>query len=235
VSKADDRIQAARRLIDRGQYVEALNELRMAVGEGLTYPDVYNLIGMCHSLRGEYESAAGYYRKALELNPAYEEARLNLLITLSDLGRYDEVEGEREKLFEPLTDGPELQPGLASRLANSYLELARLEMQAGRSAAAERLIDAALELAPNYPDLHTFRGSLLRHTGRHREARESLERALEINPRYGRGHLELGIVLFGEGEHQAAREHLQSAKLLDEEIGRTVDLYLAYINNHLKD
>ncbi|MBD3373117.1 MAG: tetratricopeptide repeat protein [Candidatus Coatesbacteria bacterium] len=237
MEETSDRIGAARRLIERGQYVEALNELRMAVGEGKTYADVFNLIGMCHSLRGEYESAATYYRKALDLNPDYEEARLNLMITLSDLGRYDNVETEMHRLYGSVGEegGHNLQPALASRLANAYLDLSQLEFQAGRLKESERLIDAALELAPQYPDIHVFRGKLLRRFGRIDEAGETLQKALEINPKYGKGHLELGIVYFGAGDLENAKEHLRSAKLLDESTGRTVDLYLAYIERKSKE
>lgn len=226
-----DRIGTARKLIDRGQYVEALNELRMAVGEGKAYADVFNLIGMCHSLRGEYESAATYYNKALELNPDYEEARLNLMITLSDLGQYDTLETEMHRLFGAVqqSDEHQLQPVQTSRLANAYLELSQLELQAGRINEAVVLVDAALELAPQFPDLHFFKGKLLRRSGHVEQARETLERALEINPRYGKGHLELGIIHFGSGELEKAGEHLRQARDLDGSTRRTVDLYLAYI------
>ncbi|HDR06116.1 MAG TPA: tetratricopeptide repeat protein [Candidatus Coatesbacteria bacterium] len=204
----------------------------MAVGEGKEYPDIYNLMGLCNSMLSELEAAVGYYKKALELNPAYEEARVNLLITLADLGLYDEVDAELGLMLASTKLPPDaLSPPIKARLAEGYRELAALELEMGRPRQAERLINEAVELTPSFVDLLVFRGKILRRAGRLDQAEEVLERALEANPGYENGWLELGLVRFQQGDYPAARKHLEKARELSRGKSREAELYLAFLKS----
>ncbi|MCD4732719.1 tetratricopeptide repeat protein [bacterium] len=233
---AINRVNNARLLYDNGQYTEALNELRMAVGEGLVYPDLYNLMGLCHSMRSEHKVAVGYFHKALELNADYEEARVNLSITLSELGQYEEAHKELVTVFKA-SEGSgdktkQLHKAVIGRLVDSYQELARLELEFGRLEQAQHLIEIALELAPRFTDLHTMRASILRRRELNDEARKAVSNAILINPRYDKAYLELGIIELQTGELEKAKEHFEKARELsgDDETPR-VDLYLAYLKS----
>jgi len=237
VSSEHDRVGNARHLFERGMYAEALNELRMAIGEGKEYPDVYNMMGLCNSMCSDYKVAVSYYQKALELNPAYEEARLNLLITLSDLGRYKEADTELAVMLASTKKirPDELSPAIKARLAEGYRELAALELEMGRIEQAERLINEAVELAPSYVDLLVFRGKILRRGGRLSEAEEILEKAITINPNYQNGQLELGLVHFQQGAYDTAQEHLQKARELSKGTSREAELYMSFLKSRTEE
>jgi tetratricopeptide (TPR) repeat protein len=217
-------------------YAEALNELRMAIGEGKEYPDIYNMMGLCNSMRSDYKVAVSYYQKALELNPAYEEARLNLLITLSDLGKYKEADAELTTMLASTKIRPdELSQAIKSRIAEGYRELAALELEMGRLDQAEKLINEAAELAPSYVDLLVFHGKILRRGGRLDESKEVLEKAIGINPNYQNGHLELGLVHFQQGAYDTAEEHLKEARKLSQGTSREAELYLSFLKSRVKE
>ena len=237
MSSEHDRVGNARHLFERGMYAEALNELRMAIGEGKEYPDVYNMMGLCNSMCSDYKVAVSYYQKALELNPAYEEARLNLLITLSDLGRYKEADTELAVMLASTKKirPDELSPAIKARLAEGYRELAALELEMGRIEQAERLINEAVELAPSYVDLLVFRGKILRRGGRLSEAEEILEKAITINPNYQNGQLELGLVHFQQGAYDTAQEHLQKARELSKGTSREAELYMSFLKSRTEE
>ncbi len=235
MSSEQNRVANARHLIEQGMYAEALNELRMAIGEGKEYPDVYNLMGLCNSMLNDYKVAVSYYQKALELNPAYEEARLNLLITLSDLGKYKEADAELTIMMASTKMRPdELSPAIKARLAEGYRELAALDLESGRIEEAEKLINEAVELAPMYADLLVFHGKILRRGGRLSEAEDVLEKAVAINPGYHNCHLELGLVHFQQGAYDTAKEHLQKAREISEGTSREAELYLSFLETRTK-
>lgn len=230
MSSEHNRVANAHHLFEQGMYTEALNELRMAIGEGKEYPDVYNLMGLCNSMLSDYKVAVSYYQKALELNPAYEEARLNLLITLTDLGKYEEADAELTIMMVSTKIRPdELSSAIKARLAEGYRELAALDLETGRIEEAEKLINEAVELAPSYADLLVFHGKILRRGGRLSEAEDVLEKAVAINPDYHNCHLELGLVHFQQGAYDTAKEHLQKARELSEGTSREAELYLSFL------
>ena len=231
-----NRVKNARVLYDNSQYTEALNELRMAVGEGLAYPDLYNLMGLCHSMRSEHKVAVGYFRKALEINANYEEARVNLSITLGELGQYEEAHNELVTVFETTKDEPqELHKAVVGRLVDSYQELAHLELEFGRLEEAQHLIEIALELAPRFTDLHTFLASILRRRELYDEAHKAISDAILINPRYDKAYLELGVIELQRGELDKAQEHFEKAsEMSNDDENPRVDLYLAYLKSQAK-
>ena len=198
---------------------------------------MYNLMGLCNSMCSDYKVAVSYYQKALELNPAYEEARLNLLITLSDLGRYKEADTELAVMLASTKKirPDELSPAIKARLAEGYRELAALELEMGRIEQAERLINEAVELAPSYVDLLVFRGKILRRGGRLSEAEEILEKAITINPNYQNGQLELGLVHFQQGAYDTAQEHLQKARELSKGTSREAELYMSFLKSRTEE
>ena len=56
--------------------------------------------------RGLYEPSIATYRKALQINPALESARINLSNVLADHGCFDEAEALRQALYAAEPDNP---------------------------------------------------------------------------------------------------------------------------------
>ena len=77
-------------LFEEGKYSEAEPILRDVIGGNPKYADVHNKLGVISFLKGDFKQAAGYFKKALELNPDAECLYEKLIKTI------DQKDGEWE-------------------------------------------------------------------------------------------------------------------------------------------
>lgn len=98
--------------------------------------------------------------------------------------------------------------------ALAFAQVARIAEAAGDAENALRAVDAALDLAPGYADLHFRRACLLLARQQRSPARDALQRALRINHRYVAARLELALLDAREG---FLGEALASLRALDDE------------------
>jgi tetratricopeptide (TPR) repeat protein len=98
--------------------------------------------------------------------------------------------------------------------ALAFAQVAKIAETAGDLDTAVRAIDAALELAPDYADLHFRRGCLMLARQQRAPARVSFDQALRINPKYVAAQLERALLDAREG---FLGEALAALRALDEE------------------
>ncbi len=163
--------------------------------------EYYNLGNSYFKLQ-QYEQAARTYRKALELDPALNRARFNLVLTLNKLGQPREAQQMLESL---LRKDPENQ-GMLELLAWT------LHLQ-GRSAEALDILSRLLALAPDNATALYNQGALLMETGEPAAAIGAFTRLLKVSPEDKRAMLNLGrLYLQTDQPEPAARvlgEYLQ--------------------------
>lgn len=193
------------------------------------YADVHNILGVLLSLRGETEQAIAHLRRALELNPDYTEARVNLMAVLDEAGRLEEA----ERLFDQMKQTQRSSTGLLDpytegKLANLHRELG--EMYAGVGFHDEAIVQfrRALQLKPDFADIRVKLGVALRDKGYTAQAVEAFEQALKDKPQQRSAAIQLGItyynmekiaeavaqwksVLEKEPDHKLARIYLDMA------------------------
>jgi len=105
---------------------------------------------------------------------------------------------------------------------------------ARRYADALAAADAALEVAPDFPLTHSFRGQSLSELGRHAEAVTAVERAVQHSDRSPETVAALVCVLARAGDTGRAREEF--ARMVDSGRARYVSLTLvAQIQSALGD
>ena len=121
--------------------------------------------------RTEFEEAIASYRRALQLDPAYSLALLNLGVALQQLFRHEEALNCYQKVLALEVDHPRA-------LANQGIALLALS----RLAEARTSLAHALAADPANPEAHFNLGFVLHEMGNHAEALASYERALEIRP-----------------------------------------------------
>lgn len=223
-------IQQATAAFQGGDYAVAEGLLEEVVRRSPTYANVYHMLGVMAGQRGAAERAVAMFRQALALNPNYNEAQINLAITLADMGAYEHAAQEMDRLqaLEPASP-TQLSLGVLGRLANAHADLARKYHELGLFAQAIGEYDKALGLCPAFPDIHQKRAVSCREQGDLAGATASLLRALELNPRYAEACVNLGLVYRKQGEtgeairmweralelnpqHQLARIYLNQAK-----------------------
>jgi tetratricopeptide (TPR) repeat protein len=98
--------------------------------------------------------------------------------------------------------------------ALAFAQVARIAEASGDAEHALRALDAALDLAPAYADLHFRRACLLLARQQRSAARAALEQALRINPRYVAARLEIALLDAREG---LLGEALAALRALDDE------------------
>lgn len=208
-----------------------------------------------HWLAGGQQKAAEDYRRVVERDPARDDARRRLASCLVQVGRYSEAFGHLEILRRKHPEDLELlvadarcrhylgQSAEAARLLDGALaadprngqalrERGRLELEAGRSAAAEPFLRRAVEVSPRDYQTVWALHDCLRQQGKTAEAdtqlalvqrlKDAIERINEIKrremaerPSDAALHCEFGTLLMRVGDAASAERWLLSALRLE--------------------
>jgi arylsulfatase A-like enzyme/Tfp pilus assembly protein PilF len=84
-------------MLQKGQYAEAASHLEQAASLGLSHPKLFNFLGIAYSRIGRYRDAVKVYAKALDKEPEFAEAHLNLSYAYEKLNRSREARAEFER------------------------------------------------------------------------------------------------------------------------------------------
>ncbi|MEN6521348.1 MAG: tetratricopeptide repeat protein [Armatimonadota bacterium] len=162
-----------------------------------------------------------------ELNEHYSKG-----IEYFDQGLYREAISE----FETLTVICEqLDPmGKLARfyLGESYAQLGLDRAGRGATERAEQSLRRAVEINPQYPDLHYHLACILMQKNDSTQAVTELEKAVSLNPRYSRALLELGLIHYRTGDREAGMELINRA--VQNEPGYSCQLYREAVDLHRK-
>jgi tetratricopeptide (TPR) repeat protein len=158
---------------------------------------LYLLRGSIRERIPNLEEAAGDYRKVLELNPDYDEARLRLTRVLLAEHEAEEALTEGLRLEERKPGNTEVQV----LLARCYLELARPD-------EARPLLDLALSHDPGNQNALRASAQLAMQNGSPEQAEKSLRQILAIDPHDREASFLLAQCLKERGREGEAREQL---------------------------
>ncbi|HEX8791825.1 MAG TPA: tetratricopeptide repeat protein [Polyangiaceae bacterium] len=205
--------------------------LRQVLEQDDRLADVHDMLGViCHS-RGNFAQAEYHFERALAINPNYTEAALNLAVTYNDRGKYEAA----RQVYARIKGSPGgnlqgLDPFARGKIANMHAEVGQAYADAGlvREAIAE--FEKAVGLCPQFADLRTRLGTLLREINDMPRAREQYEAAVAARPSYVPARIQLGVTLLALGEAAAAREQWQKALEIEPENVRA-KMYLRMMAN----
>jgi len=148
--------------------------------------------------------AAGYFQRAVELDPEYALAYVGLADTYMLLGDYgawslDEMLSKAEPALDKALE-------LNDQLAEAYASMGAIKTKTGEYAEAEAAHLRAIELDPNYATTYHWYGDLLvTYLHRFEEAVPLLERAREIDPLSPSINVTLGEAYAGLGRFDEAK------------------------------
>lgn len=207
-------LRVARESYGRRDYAAAELALRQVLELHGDYPDVHNMLGNILHSHGDLFAATKHFERAVELNPRYTEALLNLAITLADSGEYEAARGTYDRLRAGHT-GTMTDPFVRGKIANQHADVAKSYVDAGCVPAAIIELQRAIDLCPDFPDLHTRLATLYRDQGNHALAREHLTCAISTNPRYAPAHVLLGLTMLSLGAPDRAVASFRTALTVD--------------------
>jgi choline-sulfatase len=100
-------------LLQKGRYKDAATHLEQAAVLGLAHPRLYNFLGIAYSRTGRYQDAVKVYTKALDKEPDFAEAHLNLSYVYEKLNRPQSARLQYETACKLQTDLCKFQPDKA--------------------------------------------------------------------------------------------------------------------------
>lgn len=160
-------------------------------------------LGLSHHRAGRLAEAARHYGRALEADPHFVAALLNLAVLRMGEQAWDEAVA----LFERARAR---DPGNATILVN----LGNLNQLRGDLTAAEAGYRAALAAKPDLAEAHVNLGALYFKQDKPEEAAAALRAGLDINPTIGHAHANLGAALVALGQDEKAARELAIAEAL---------------------
>ncbi|MBI5286152.1 MAG: tetratricopeptide repeat protein, partial [Deltaproteobacteria bacterium] len=178
--------ELGKRAFEGRNYKEAQHYLEMLLQEKEGFADIYNMLGFIYHTNGRHEEAIRLFQKAIEINPNYTEASLNLVVAYNEAG---EVEKGQELYSRAKKVGKEgstsyLDPYVKGKLANMHADIGAIYQDLGFYEEAIEEYKKALALRPNFVDIKTKLGVVYRDSGEYTMAIKELEEVKSVNPNY---------------------------------------------------
>ena len=164
------------------------------------------------------------YRRAVELDPEHEEARLGLAVTLINDKNFAEAVEHLEYVRQRQPDNLSVQVGLAE-----------CQEGLGHEEEAARLLDRVLEVQPQMPSALAVRGRIALDQGDLGTAETRLRQAIASNPGDPRPRYNLVVVLNQCGKQEEARQCEKDLKQLEEDHKRFHEIIMQELAQRPQD
>lgn len=190
------------------EFDKAEQMLRMVLEEEDRYADIHDMLGVIAHARGNFLVAERHFERALELNPSYTEAALNLAVTYNDRGKYEKA----REVYSRINVGSQgsaqgLDPFARGKIANMHADLGEVYAGFGMHDEGVREYARALDLCPDFVDLRVRLGNVYRDMGLFHAAIAEFEHAKRLKPEYLPARINLGVTLFSlDRKDDAIRE-----------------------------
>lgn len=188
-----------------GKIEEGLRQLRELLALDPKNPTASTYLGKAYLLElGRPEEAFEFFRQAVEIDPAQEEAHYFLARLLASRG---DLEGARGHAEQILAFQPQSLPAL--------IELGWISASLGQLEEARGYLRRALEVDPSNVGALVALGSSFARHGQHDEAAPYFKRALDLEPGSPRVLYNVGIWYLQGGDEARAEDVLGRAYQAD--------------------
>jgi len=185
------------------------------INQELKFADVFHMMGVIMHDKGDFDEAINYYDKALEINPKYTEAAINLSILLNDLGKYNKSKEALSKLQDEVNDENSKDRLVKGKLANMHSELADIYKSMGQYQEAIEEYKKASFLRPNFADIRTKLAVTYRDMGDMKMAFREFLDIVHIKPTYVPARINLGVTYLLTNDYENAKEEFRKVLELD--------------------
>jgi TolB-like protein/DNA-binding winged helix-turn-helix (wHTH) protein/lipoprotein NlpI len=163
----------------------------------------------------DIQAAIGYFKRAIEKDPAYAIAYAGLADAYIALGNPVRG-GHAQETLSDAKDAASKALELDRSLPEAHFSLAQTLEYDWNWSEAEKEFKLALELNPNYAAAHLEYGRFLQAIGRNDEAMTQMNYAMEVDPSGVRTKVVVAWVIWASREYDLA---LQQFKSLDDDFG----------------
>ena len=207
---------------DLGRIEAAIPPLETSIRLDADVPERLNALAQAYeAARRDPVRIGRLYRRALALEPALADVRLNY-------GRFLETQGRLDDAVEQYRQAAQEKPWMEA----AYYNLGTAYLQQGDFAEAETTLLQALELAPDYPKALGNLGLLYASQDQTEKARTHFERAVAVAPGDATALGNLGTFYLNQNEPVRAIDLLRRAVEADSGyLAGWLNLALAYFNN----
>lgn len=151
----------------------------------LVNAETLNDLGTAIGKLGDFGEAINYYQKAVELQPNYHLAHLNLGVALQKTGKLNAAKEELQKAIE-----------LKPNDAESYNSLGSVLVEENQIDAGISNYEKAIKLNPNSAEYHFNLGTALGQKNKFPESIKELQKAVELDPDLGEAYSNLGAIIY---------------------------------------
>ena len=195
-----------KRSFDERKYDTALQYLEKVAAEKNQFADVYNMLGFIYYSNSRFEDAIDAFKRAIEINPAYTEASLNLSVVYNELGQFERSAEVYSLAREGRKDAETyLDPYVKGKLANMHSGLGSIYKDLGFYNEAADEFRKALALRPEFADIRTNLGVVMRDMKNYDGALRELEDTVAQHPDYAPSRVQLGLTYYAMGQHEKAK------------------------------
>jgi Flp pilus assembly protein TadD len=180
-----------------------LFEHTLRIAPDRNVPIEYNL-GLAFAEIGKFDEAVAHFEKALEVDPNFGLALLNMGSTRRRQGRMVEALGFDQRAVQALPKLPQAHAELGLALAGQK-----------KTEDAVKELGEAVRLDPADPYARTDLGLVLAQTGKISEGIDMLHEALRLNPNSAEAHNNLGIILLATGKTRESIPEFETALRLN--------------------
>jgi len=172
-----------KRLIERGDYADAVTQLKTATSLMATNAQAWNYLGVACQYAGQPGDAATAYQRALALDRDLMEAHYNLGCLWLEQNKPDAAQSEFTAYTLRRSKAPE-----------GWLKLGLAQLQAHDVAAAEKSFSTVLYLSPDNAEALNGLGMARVERRNPRDAAQFFTAATTKKPDFGPAWLNLGVV-----------------------------------------
>jgi tetratricopeptide (TPR) repeat protein len=192
------------------EYEPAIRDLTCAAELKPTYPDIHNALGIAHYFGGSREMAIEHFKRAVEINPEYLEARLHLAYTLLDRKNFAEGVFLLNE-FNDLKTGEKTKIDSTSvMMCNIHSSLGEMYEKKGELLEAQNEYRKALKQQPDFLDVRLKLARTFAKLELFEESHREFDRILKSNNEYLEAHMELGMLYRKEGKYEEARKQWEA-------------------------
>jgi arylsulfatase A-like enzyme/Tfp pilus assembly protein PilF len=162
--------------------------------------DVHQMLGQLAATRQRFEEALGYFRRALELDPAHKNSLMGMASSYRALGRREEALVGFRRVLE--VSGANTQASLA---------IADIEISLGRHDQAARALSEAAETTEVPGLIHNKLGEVRAEQGLRQEAMTLFAKAIDEKDDFALPHFNLAVLYEEGGDAQRAIAEYEKA------------------------